>query len=139
VAQAVLRVSPADPDIQKSLLEAATKLFEIYDDAAEIYCHVTCNLVLLKQKTNEWAFYYGQRFGPTGRLTKEVFHGQEWQDGKRVKKAQTFTLNSPSDVAQIPTSFSEDQFAGLFHAAYPTSDVVVHSIANYCYIFQKGK
>jgi hypothetical protein len=132
LAEAILRVSVKDGDITKSLQRAAVALFRVYPNA-ELFVNVTANVVL--QKEDSLSVYFGQRFS----VDREVLFGQEFdEDGIRTKKAETYTVNTPTDVLQLPTTFTTEYFGELFKKNFGASNVKVRSVINLIYKFTKG-
>ena len=128
----MLRVNKKDVNIRKWLVKASSDLFRIYPEST-IYCSLTANVILFAPKEKTWEIFFGQNFSPDSQ--KEIRYGQ-YEEGR--VEGKFFTLNAPLDVVKIPTTFPVEHFNEIFQRTFFSSNVIVHSIVNLVFKFQKG-
>jgi hypothetical protein len=123
MAEATLRLPAEMPDHEPAVMEAMIALFQIYGPGF-FDISVTANVVLQGNRDRRYGVFYGQDFGADRR-------------GNLYRMTAAQTVTDPSEVYDLRTHWTQDDFEDVFYGNFGDTDVSIHSVINYIYLIRR--
>ena len=116
-------------------MRAFSRLAELYPSET-FFVNVTSNVILKEIGRESYSVFYGQGFG---KFARELFFGKGGEEKLAVESLyQEHRVTDISDAANLPITFSVEDFATVYKRTFSSSSVNVLSLINLIYIFSLG-
>jgi hypothetical protein len=123
LAEATLRLPAHHPNHLDALFDAFQELYPLYGPGY-FDITVTANVVTQSLRDGRFGVFYGQDFG-TGR------------NGNIYTMGPVQSISDVSEIADLNTDWSLQDFIDVFESVFEDTDVRVSSLINYVYLIRR--